>query len=72
MKQLFIKQKVLKITDHYPVLDENGNETYHVDEDFKFFGKKIYVTRSDGSHVFTITRELLLSKTKVKALCAEA
>lgn len=58
MKQLFIKQKVLKITDHYPVLDENGNETYHVDEDFKFFGKKIHVTKPDGSHVFTITREL--------------
>lgn len=58
MKQLFIKQKVLKITDHYPVLDANGNEVYHVDEDFKFFGKTIHVTKPDGRQVFTITREL--------------
>lgn len=59
MRQLFIKQKVFKITDHYPVLDANGNNVYFVDEKFRFFGKTINVTRSDGSHVFTIDRKLL-------------
>lgn len=58
MRQLFIKQKVFKITDHYPVLDANGTAVYFVDETFKLFGKKIQVTRPDGSPVFTITREL--------------
>lgn len=58
MRQLFIKQKVFKITDHYPVLDAEGNEVYWVDEDFQFIGKTIHVTRPDGSHVFTIEKEL--------------
>ncbi len=58
MRQLFIKQKVFKITDHYPVTDADGNAVYFVDEEFRFFGKKLHVTRADGRHVFTIDREL--------------
>lgn len=68
MRQLFIKQKVFKITDHYPVLDENKNEVYFVDEDFKVFGKTLHVTRADGTHVFTINQELfrLLNRFEAK------
>lgn len=30
MYKLYIKQKVFKITDHYPIIDENENEVYYV------------------------------------------
>lgn len=58
MRQLYIKQKVFKITDHYPVMDSYNNTVYLVDEEFKFWGKTIHVTKPDGSHVFTIDREM--------------
>lgn len=59
MKKLYIKQKVFKITDHYPVLDENQDIVYQVDEEFKFIGKKIRVSDKEGNPVFTINREVL-------------
>ena len=31
MYELYIKQRVFKITDHYDVLDVNQNPVYHVD-----------------------------------------
>jgi uncharacterized protein YxjI len=51
MRQLYIRQKVFKITDHYPVIDSYNNTVYLVDEEFKFWGKTIHVTKPDGSHV---------------------
>ena len=58
MKQLFIKQKVFKITDHYPITDSNGSVHYYVDQDFRFIGHTVHVTRADGSPVFTVDREI--------------
>lgn len=58
MHQLFIKQKVFKITDHYPVTDENGREVYYVDQDFKLIGNRVTITKiSTGEQIF-INREL--------------
>ena len=31
MYELYIKQKVFKITDHYEVMDSNQNPVYRVD-----------------------------------------
>lgn len=59
MRKLYIRQKVFKITDHYPVLDENGEALYQVDQDFTFIGMRIHVTRHGGTPVFTIERKLL-------------
>ena len=59
MRILYIKQKVFKITDHYPVLDEAGNTVYYVNEEFKFFKKTFHVTNGQGAHLFTINKEVL-------------
>lgn len=59
MHKLFIKQKVFKITDHYPVLDENGEEVYSVDQDFTFIGRRINVKKSDGSKSFVLEKRIL-------------
>ncbi len=68
MKKLYIKQKVFKITDHYPVLDENQNAVYQVDQDFKLIGNTVHVSDAHGSNVFTIDKEVftLLPKYVVK------
>lgn len=58
MKQLFIKQKVFKITDHYPITDASGNAHYYVDQDFRLIGHTVHVSRSNGQRSFTIDREL--------------
>lgn len=58
MKQLYIKQKVFKITDHYPITDEEGTPVYQVDEDFRFFKKMFRVTRPDGSPAFSIEKQI--------------
>lgn len=58
MKQLYIKQKVFKITDHYPITDSSGVVHYYVDQDFRFIGHTVHLSRADGSHVFTIDRQI--------------
>ncbi|MFM1524688.1 MULTISPECIES: LURP-one-related/scramblase family protein [Helcococcus] len=59
MKKLYIKQKVFKITDHYEVFDDNQIAVYRVDQDFKFWGNAINVTKLNGSGSFTIKRGIV-------------
>lgn len=59
MYKLYIKQKVFKITDHYPVLDESGAEVYQVDQDFKFIGNRVTVTKNDGTKSFVLEKRIL-------------
>lgn len=59
MKTLYAKQKVFKLEDHYPITDENGEAVYQVDQNFKFFGYEVHVSRDDGTPVFVIEQELL-------------
>ncbi|MGI5948774.1 LURP-one-related/scramblase family protein [Peptoniphilus sp.] len=59
MKKLYIQQKVFKITDHYPILDENDEVVYYVDQDFAFFGLNVTVSDKNHNEIFVITRELL-------------
>lgn len=59
MRELYIQQKVFKITDHYPIVDSAGKVYYQVDEEFRFFGHTVHVTRPDGSHVFTVDKEII-------------
>jgi uncharacterized protein YxjI len=58
MKRLYIKQKVFKITDHYPVLDENQNVVYQVDQDFKLIGNTVHVSDKHGSKIFVVDKEI--------------
>lgn len=58
MNTLYIKQKVFKITDHYPVYDENHNEVFNVVETFRFFNKKWDIS-SNGRHVCSVNKKPL-------------
>lgn len=59
MEKLYIKQKVFKITDHYAVIDENNNEIYYVDQDFKLFGNTVHVSDRNDNELFTINKVIL-------------
>ncbi len=58
MYKLYVKQKVFKILDHYPVLDENGEEVYRVDQELKLFGHKLCVQKKDGTKSFMVQKRL--------------
>jgi len=59
MRELYIKQKVFKITDHYPVMDQNGDLVYQVDQDFKLIGNKVRVSNAEGVEIFVVDKEIL-------------
>ncbi|MDI9469179.1 MAG: LURP-one-related family protein [Bacillota bacterium] len=58
MRQLYIRQKVFKILDHYAVTDAAGVPVYQVDQEFRFFGHTVHVTTPAGQPLFTINREI--------------
>lgn len=58
MKKLYIKQKVFKFLDHYPVTDENQNEKYQVDQSFRMLGFRVDVSKSTGEPVFSVEKEV--------------
>ena len=58
MRELYIKQKVLKITDHYPITDADQNPVYQVDEEFRFIKKKLHVSRPNGEKIFEIEKQI--------------
>lgn len=59
MRKLFFKEKLFKITDHYPILDEGGREEYYVDQDFTFIGYKSKVSDKSGREIFNINRKII-------------
>lgn len=59
MKKLYFKEKFFKITDHYPILDEDGREAYYLDQDFKFLGYRSYVSDKNGHEILNIDRKLI-------------
>ena len=58
MYELYVKQKVFKITDHYEVMDMSGEAVYYVDQDFKFIGNTVHVVKADGSSSFVVDKEI--------------
>lgn len=59
MRSLFIKQKILKITDHYPVLDESGSAVYNVDQNFQLFGLSVEISNPSGQILCHIDRKII-------------
>ncbi|MDU1828731.1 LURP-one-related/scramblase family protein [Anaerococcus sp.] len=59
MKKLYFKEKFFKITDHYPILDEDGREAYYLDQVFTFIGYKSSVSDPNGKKIINISRELI-------------
>ncbi|WP_040398859.1 LURP-one-related/scramblase family protein [Anaerococcus senegalensis] len=58
MKKYYFKEKFFKLTDKYPILDENGNEAYYFDQDFKFVGYKAKLKDMDGNILFDISKKV--------------
>ena len=58
MKKLYFKEKFFKITDHYPIVDENGREVYYLDQNFTLVGYNSNVSDGNGKNLFSITREI--------------
>lgn len=58
MKKLYFKEKFFIITDHYPIVDENGREVYYLDQNFTLVGYNSNVSDADGKNLFSITREI--------------
>ncbi|MDY3006343.1 LURP-one-related family protein [Anaerococcus sp. AGMB00486] len=58
MKKYYFKEKFFKITDKYPVLDENGKEVFFFDQDFKLIGYSAKLKDSDGKVLFTISKKI--------------
>lgn len=59
MKKYYFKEKFFKLTDKYPILDENGNEAYYFDQDFKFVGYKAKLKDMEGKVLFYISKKIL-------------
>ncbi len=57
MKRLYIEQEFFKIEDHYPIVDENGETIYFVDEDFKFFEKHLEITNVKTNEIISIDKQ---------------
>ena len=59
MKKYYFKEKFFKITDHYPILDEDGRKAFFVDQKFKFLRYEAAVSDSTDKTIFTINRKLI-------------
>ncbi|MBS4882728.1 MAG: LURP-one-related family protein [Peptoniphilus harei] len=58
MKNYYFKEKFFKITDHYPVLDDNEIPAYYVDQDFTFLGYKSSLSDSNKNTILDIDKEI--------------
>lgn len=58
MKNYYFKEKFFKITDHYPILDDDGNAAYYVNQDFTFIGYDVKVSDMKGREILKIEKEL--------------
>ncbi|MEQ3346943.1 LURP-one-related/scramblase family protein [Peptoniphilus senegalensis] len=58
MKNYYFKEKFFKITDHYAILDEDGNDAYFVDEDFKIIGYSSTISDGNRNPILEIDKEI--------------
>ncbi|WP_342580656.1 LURP-one-related family protein [Ureibacillus sp. FSL W7-1570] len=58
MKQLYIKQKFLSLTDRFKVKDEQGNEVYYVEGSFLKIPKTFTIYDMEGHEVAVITKKV--------------
>lgn len=56
MRKLYVKQKVFKITDHYPIFDEQQTTVYKVDQDFRLIGNTVHVSDLYGQEIFVVEK----------------
>lgn len=58
MRKLYIKQKIFKIVDKYYIKDENENDVYYVEQDFKLIGHTVNMYDMKGNKLFVLDREI--------------
>ena len=58
MKNYYFKENLFKITDHYPILDDDGREVYYVDQDFTFIGYDVKISDMKGKEILKIEKEV--------------
>lgn len=58
MENYYFKEKFFKITDHYAILDENGNDAYFVDQDFKLLGYSSTISDVNRNPILEIDKEV--------------
>lgn len=56
--KLYIRQKVFSWADRFNVMDEYGQDKYHVEGEFFSFGKKLHVYNTSGSESAFIQQKL--------------
>lgn len=59
MKKYYFKEKFFKITDHYPIHDEDGKKAFFVDQKFKLLGYEATVSNANDLEILTINRKLI-------------
>lgn len=58
MKNYYFKENLFKITDHYPILDDDEREVYYVDQDFTFIGYDVKISDMKGREILKIEKEV--------------
>lgn len=59
MKKYYFKEKFFKLTDNYRIVDENGDKSFYLDQDFKFFGYSASVYNKDNTKLFDIKKKII-------------
>lgn len=59
MKKYIFKEKFFKITDKYWIKDEEGRDSFYLDQDFTFMGYRATVFSSDRERLFTINKKII-------------
>lgn len=59
MKRYIFKEKFFKITDKYWIKDEDGNDSFYLDQDFTFMGYRATVYGPDRQRLFRIEKKIL-------------
>ena len=59
MRRLYLKQKIIKMTDHFLIYDEYEKPIYKVDQDLKLIGHSVNVLNLENENTFKIERQLL-------------
>lgn len=59
MKRYIFKEKFFKITDKYWIKDEDGRDSFYLDQDFTFMGYRAAVYGPDRQRLFRIEKKIL-------------
>lgn len=57
--QLYIKQKIFSLTDHYDIFDENNQAIFSVEREFLSLGAKVHVYDINGQERFYMKQKLM-------------